>query len=67
MFWCGVFDQATPERKLIDRVLVLQHGQASIERGFSVNKEAMEVNQLEESLVAQRIIHDAIKDIDHHF
>ena len=49
---------------MIDRILVLQHGQASIERGFSVNKEAMEINQLEESLVAQRIIYDAIKDID---
>ena len=45
-----IFDRTSSERKLIDRILVLQNGQASIERGFSVNSEAMEVNQLEEFL-----------------
>ena len=46
-----IFDRTSSERKLIDRILVLQNGHASIERGFSVNSEAMEVNQLEESLI----------------
>lgn len=64
LFWSEIFDRTSAERKLIDRILILQHGQASIERGFSVNSEAMEVNQLEESLVARRITYDAIKDID---
>jgi hypothetical protein len=64
-FWCAIFDdKQSLERRLIDRILTLQHGQASVERGFSVNKEAMEVNQLEDSLIAQRIIYDAIKDED---
>jgi len=49
-------------RKVIDKILILQHGQASIERGFSVNKESIQVNQLEDSLIAQRLTYDAIKD-----
>jgi len=36
--------------------LVLSHGQASVEWGFSVNKEIEVENLHEHSLVAQRII-----------
>lgn len=43
--------------------LVLSHGQASVERGFSVNKEVMVENLKEHSLVAQRIIHDHVRVI----
>ncbi|KAJ1519804.1 hypothetical protein ONE63_005057 [Megalurothrips usitatus] len=42
-------------------VLVLSHGQAFVERGFSVNKEMIVENQLARSLVAQRHVYDAIK------
>lgn len=48
-------------RKFLQIVLILSHGNASPERGFSVNKEIIVVNLREESLIAQRAIYDAIK------
>ncbi|CAM4672851.1 unnamed protein product [Leuciscus chuanchicus] len=42
-------------------VLVLSHGQASVERGFSINKELIVENQKELSLVAQRLIVDHVR------
>lgn len=44
-------------------VLILSHGQASVERGFSINKEMMVENLKEHSLIAQRIIHDHVRFI----
>lgn len=44
-------------------LLVLSHGQASIERGFSVNKELIVENQRERSLVAQRLIVDHVRSV----
>lgn len=42
-------------------ILILSHGQASVERGFSVNK-ALEVENLKEaSYISQRVIHEYIK------
>ena len=41
---------------IVKVLLVLSHGQASVERGFSVNKEIEVENLHEHSLVAQRII-----------
>ncbi len=38
-------------------LLTLSHGQASVERGFSVNKEALAPNLQEQSLKAIRLIH----------
>ena len=40
-------------------IFVLSHGQSSIERGFSVNKELLEDNLQEKSLVSQRLIYDS--------
>jgi len=40
--------------------LLLSHGQASIERGFSVNKELVIENQSEQTVAARRIIKDHI-------
>ena len=36
---------------VISKMLLISHGQATVERGFSVNKQAVEVNQSEESLI----------------
>lgn len=47
--------------ELVKCLLVLSHGQASVERGFSVNKEMMQQNFKERSVTAQRIIYDHIK------
>jgi len=40
--------------------LLLSHGQASVERGFSVNKKLVVENQSEQTLAARRIIPDHI-------
>ena len=43
--------------------MILSHGQASVERGFSINKEMMVENLKEHSLIAQQIIHDHVRFI----
>ncbi|XP_030847404.1 uncharacterized protein LOC115926629 [Strongylocentrotus purpuratus] len=47
--------------KLVRMLLVLSHGQASIERGFSINNEVEEDNLLGHSLISLRAIYDHIK------
>ena len=47
--------------KVIKLVMVLSHGQASVDRGFSVNKQLHVENQKDESLVAQRIVCDRVR------
>lgn len=41
-------------------ILCLSHGNAAVERGFSVNKECLVENLKEDSLIAQRLVHDAV-------
>ena len=41
-------------------IFVLSHGQSFIECGFSVNKEQVDINMKEKSLIVQHIIHDKI-------
>lgn len=38
----------------------MSHGNANIERGFSINKEILIENLKEESLIAQRVVYDAV-------
>ena len=40
---------------------MLSHGQASVERGFSINSEIMEYNFTQKSIVALRNIYDHIQ------
>jgi len=42
-------------------LLVLSHGQASVESGFSVNEATLQTNMRERSLVAQRSVFDFVK------
>ena len=42
-------------------LLVLSHGQASVERGFSINKECSEDNQTTKGLIARRIVLDHVR------
>ena len=44
-------------------LLLLSHGQATVERGFSVNKEVTIENLSEQSLVAQRTIVDHVRSV----
>ena len=42
-------------------VCVLSHGQASIERGFNINKEVLVENLRDETMVSQRLVYDQVK------
>jgi len=46
---------------VIRLILVLLHGNASVESGFSVNSDMLVENMHKESLVAQRLVYDAIQ------
>lgn len=48
---------------VVKLLLILSHGQATVERGFSVNKEVMVENLKEHSLIAQRVIHDHVQSV----
>lgn len=41
-------------------ILCLFHGNANVERGCSVNKECLVENLKEDSLIAERLVHDAV-------
>jgi len=45
----------------------LSHGQAAVERGFSINNELMVENTKEESLIAGRFVYDTVKSSPVHF
>ncbi|GBO45640.1 hypothetical protein AVEN_139023-1 [Araneus ventricosus] len=47
-------------RSFVKFILILSHGSAFVERGFSINSECLIENQLEESLVALRQIYDGV-------
>ena len=47
--------------ELLKSLLVLSHGQAGVERGFSINSEVMEVNFTQKSVIALRTIYDHIQ------
>lgn len=51
-------------RKVVTIVLTLSHGNAALERGFSINKEILIENQLESSLIAQRQVYDGVINSD---
>ena len=54
----GPYNVGLESQKLTRIVLVLSHGQASVERGFSFNHDTAVENMLEESLVAYRTVND---------
>ncbi|XP_076458263.1 uncharacterized protein LOC143291991 [Babylonia areolata] len=47
--------------ELIQKMLPLSHGQDTVERGFSINKETMVENLKKRSLVFRRLIIDAVR------
>ena len=49
--------------KVVKRVLVLSHGQAKVERGFSVNEDMLLPNLKQETLMGQRTVYDAVKSL----
>ena len=48
---------------VVKLILILSHGQATVERGFSVNKEVEVENLKEHTLVAERIVCDHVNSV----
>ena len=49
--------------EVVRTILVLSHGQAQVERGFSTSKELMDINMKQRTLVAKRAIVDYVQHI----
>lgn len=61
MFLHSVLSKSYPElTKFTQSLLLLSHGQATVERGFSINKEVETCNILEKSMEALRLICDKV-------
>ena len=45
---------------VVKKIIILSHGQASVERGFSINSQLLVEHLKEESVLAQRIAFDSI-------
>ena len=48
-------------------LLSISHGQAFVERGYSVNKDMLIENLLEKTVVTLRTVHDSISTLEDHF
>ncbi|KAK9969961.1 hypothetical protein ABG768_028102 [Culter alburnus] len=61
VFLHSAISKSYPElSKFCQSLLILSHGQATVERGFSVNKQVETCNILEESMEALRLICDKV-------
>ena len=58
MKYVGASPKFSESWKLFKILLILSHGQAQVELGFSVNKNVLMENQHTATLTAQRFIHD---------
>ena len=48
-------------------LLTISHGQASVERGYSVNKDLLIENMQEKTIVAMRTVYDSVSAMNVHF
>ena len=46
---------------IVRLVLILSHGNVRVESGFSINDDILLLNMLAETIVIQRIVHDAVQ------
>ncbi|XP_070398050.1 uncharacterized protein [Nothobranchius furzeri] len=61
VFLNGVLSQCYQELlEFSKKLLLLSHGQATVERGFSVNKEVETYNMQEDTMIAQRLVCDYV-------
>uniref|UniRef100_A0A1A8VGL2 Uncharacterized protein n=1 Tax=Nothobranchius furzeri TaxID=105023 RepID=A0A1A8VGL2_NOTFU len=61
VFLRDALNQTYPELwSFLQRLLLLSHGQATVERGFSVNREVEACNIKEETVEAQRLVCDQV-------
>lgn len=61
-FWVDVIKLKSSPNFLdfVKMMLILSHGNACLERGFSINKELLVENLTQKSLVAQRMVYDVV-------
>ena len=62
-FYMNIFSDVLPLAELKEVVkvcLILSHGNASVESGFSINQLILDVNMKEQSLVTQRIVYEGV-------
>lgn len=61
-FWWEIFDHGNMQNiaEVMKIVMILSHGNAQVERGFSVNEDCLIENMKEETLVARRTTYDAV-------
>lgn len=63
-FWFDLLGNEYPNlNDFLKKVFILSHGNAALERGFSVNKECLVENLNEKSLIPQRIVYDSILEL----
>lgn len=62
-FWMKHIDKMSNLSRVIKIICVMSHGNANVERGFSVNAECVVENMRDELLVARRIVYDTILSI----
>lgn len=60
VFYSNRLNHGSKLFSFVKMMMVLSHGQATVERGFSINKEVEVENLKQENHVAQRIVCDAI-------
>ncbi|XP_041668457.1 uncharacterized protein LOC121526132 isoform X5 [Cheilinus undulatus] len=61
VFLHGFLSQPYPELwGFCQKLLLLSHGRATVERGFSINKEVETVNLQEDTVIAQRLVCDYV-------
>ena len=49
--------------EVVSQLLLLSHGQASVERGFSINKQMERTNMCHETFIAERIVNDHLRSV----
>ena len=47
--------------KLMKITFTLSHGQADMERGFSINKDTLKTNMTDKTLIARRFIYNSVE------
>lgn len=66
-FWINLLSKMPEDckelRTIIKITLILSHGNANVERGFSVNKHCLVENMEEETIVAHRLAYDTINSL----
>ena len=59
-----IFDSSntTDLENVVRLILILSHGNARVEAGFSINADILSPNMLEESITIQRIVYEAVNN-----